>query len=300
MAVLLTGVLTACGSNSSGGDSSDGGGDKKITVGAKDYTAQFLLSKITTLYLEDNGFDVKEVNGMGSTALRKALENDQVDFSWEYTGTALVTYMKKDPIADPEKAFDKVKKVDKDNDLVWMNQSKINNTYALAMKKEDAKKLGIESISDLAAYVKDHPDKITIAMDSEFANRPDGIKGVEKQYDFKFGAKNIKQMKIGLQYKALDKGEVNAAMAFTTDPQIKKFDLAILKDDKNFFPAYYAAVSMRKDVYDKYPKLKDLTNDIAEKLSSDTMIDLNYKVDVEDKKVEDVAKKWLEDNDLLD
>src|SRR5699024_7706949 len=86
--LLTISILAACGSgsdDSNPGDGSSEGGDKKVTVGAKNYTAQFLLSKITTLYLEDNGYEVEEVNGLGSTAVRKALQNEQIDFSWEYT-----------------------------------------------------------------------------------------------------------------------------------------------------------------------------------------------------------------------
>lgn len=291
--VLLTGILTACGNSS-------GGGDKKVTIGAKNFTEQFILSKITALYLEDNGFDVEEKNNLGSTAFRKALVNEQVDFGWEYTGTALVTYMKKDPEADKQKAFDKVKKIDEDeNNITWMNQSDINNTYAVSMKKDFAEKKDIQSISDLADYVNNNPNEIKLALDAEFAERPDGIKGVEDTYGFKFGTDNLKQMKIGLQYKAIDKGQVNAAMAYETDPQIKDLDLVLLKDDKNFFPAYYAAVSINQDVLDKYPKIKDLTADIAEKMSSDSMRELNYEVDIEGKQEKDVAQKWLEENNML-
>src|SRR5699024_3859693 len=108
------------------------------------------------------------------------------------------------------------------------------------------------------------------------------------------------EMKVGLQYKAIANGEVNSVMAFTTDPQIKKYDLRILEDDKDFFPDYHAAVSMRQDVYDANPELEELTADIANKLSSETMIELNYQVDVEEKKVKDVAKKWLQENGLID
>jgi len=290
---LTAGLLTACSGNS-------GSDDKSVTVGAKNYTAQYILSKITTLYLEDNGYDVEEVNGMGSTALRKALENDQVDFTWEYTGTALVTYLDQDPIVEPEKSFEEVKKIDEDNDLIWMNMSDINNTYALALKEEKAEELGLETISDLAEYVNNNPDEISMAMDPEFAERADGIKGAEELYDFELGSDNIKEMKTGLQYGAIDKGGVNSVMVFTTDAQIKEFDLRVLEDDKGFFPAYHAAVSMREDVYEDDPELEDLTADIAEKLSSETMINLTYQVDIEDKKVDDVAEKWLEEQGLLD
>ncbi|MFP3472128.1 glycine betaine ABC transporter substrate-binding protein, partial [Micrococcus sp. SIMBA_144] len=84
---------------------------------------------------------------------------------------------------DPAKAFQRVKEIDGiENDIHWMNMSNVNNTYALAMREEQAKELGIQSISDLAAYMNDHPGELSIASDAEFANRPDGIPGVEKTY----------------------------------------------------------------------------------------------------------------------
>lgn len=291
-AILLTGsLLTACGS---------GSGDKEVTVGAKNYTEQYLLSKITAVYLEDNGYDVEEVNGMGSTALREALENEQVDFTWDYTGTALVTYLDEDPVIEPDESLEKLQDIDADNGLEWFNMSEVNNTYALAMEEDKAEELGIETISDLADYVNDNPDDISMAMDSEFANRDDGIKGAEELYDFEIGSDNIQEMKTGIQYEAIEKGEVNSVMAFETDPQIKEFDLRLLEDDKDFFPAYRAAVSMLDDVYEDDSELEELTADIADEISSETMVDLNYEVDVEDKKVGEVAEEWLKEKDMID
>ncbi|WP_085522485.1 ABC transporter substrate-binding protein [Tuberibacillus sp. Marseille-P3662] len=295
VAILSIALLAACGS-----DKTSGSGDKHVTIGAKNYTEQYLLSKITGLYLEDNGFTVDEKSDLGSTALRKALLNEQVDFTWEYTGTALVTYLKQDPIADAQESFDAVKKMDKEkNDLGWINLTDVNNTYGLIMTEKDAKALGIKSISDLAAYINDHPGELTMGTDAEFANRSDGLKGVEKTYGFSFGQDNIKQMKAGIQYKALKQGEIDVAMSFSTDSRIDAFNLRLLEDDKQFFPGYYAAVSIRQPVLDKYPKLKDLTADIAEKLDSKTMRELNYKVDIDGKQVKEVAKQWLLDNGLL-
>ncbi|TRM10588.1 glycine/betaine ABC transporter substrate-binding protein [Lentibacillus cibarius] len=283
-------ILTACG----------GSDNKSVTIGAKNYTEQFLISKITALYLEENGYDVEEKKGMGSTALRKALENGQVDFYWEYTGTALVQYLNADPIIDPADSLEKLKELDKENDIIWTNMSNINNTYRLGMKEDKAEELGIETMSDLADYVDDNPGEITIAMDSEFANREDGIKGAEEHYGFDLGSGAIKEMEIGLQYQALENGDVNTAMIYGTDPQIKEFDVRVLKDDKDFFPAYHAAISMREEVYNDDEELEKLTGDIADKLKNEDSIEMAYQVEVEDKSEEEAARQWLKDNDLID
>jgi osmoprotectant transport system substrate-binding protein len=288
----LTAALSSC--------STIGIGGKEISVGGKNFTEQYLLSEMTAFLLKEEGFKVKQMNNLGSTVVRKALENEQVDMMWEYTGTALITYMGKEPMSDPEKTFQKVKELDNKNGIHWMNMSDVNNTYALAMTEEKSEELGIESISDLASYVNEHPGSLTMASDAEFANRPDGLPGVEKKYGFSFGAGNIKQMDIGLTQRALDNGQVDVSVAFETDATIREYGLVTLKDDKRFFPPYRAAVSINKEVYKKYPEIKEITGRLANKLDSDIMRELNYKVDIEGNSVSVVAHDWLVENGLLE
>ncbi|MFU8689234.1 glycine betaine ABC transporter substrate-binding protein [Rossellomorea sp. FS2] len=290
--ISLALILSSC--------SSIGVGEKRISVGGKNFTEQYLLSEMTAFLLEEEGFKVKQMNNLGSTVVRKALENNQVDLMWEYTGTALITYMKQDPIADPDKTFEKVKDLDAKNDIHWMNMSKVNNTYALAMTREKAEELDIHSISDLGEYINDHPDELTIASDAEFANRQDGLPGVEKKYGFDFGAQNINQMDIGLTQRALDKGQVDVSVAFETDATIRSYGLVTLDDDKQFFPPYRAAVSVNKDVLKKYPEIEEITGRLADKLDSEIMRELNYKVDIEGNSVSVVAYEWLVDNGMID
>ncbi|TCP29488.1 osmoprotectant transport system substrate-binding protein [Scopulibacillus darangshiensis] len=284
-------VLSACSSS----------GGKHVTIGAKDFTEQFILSKMAVFLLEDHGFKVDEMDNLGSSVLRKTMETGQIDMMWEYTGTALTTYLKQDPISNPDKSFQKVKKMDaKQNDIAWMNKSNVNNTYCLLMDKKEARKLGIKTISDLADYINKHPGKMTMGTDAEFGSRADGLKGVETKYGFQFGAKQIKQMQIGLYYKALHNGAVDVVAGFQTDSGIKKYNLLVLKDDKKFFPVYDAALSVDADIYKKYPEIKKITKPLAEKLNSDVMRELNYKVDVEGKNVSVVAHNWLVKNGLLE
>ncbi|TMU88384.1 glycine betaine ABC transporter substrate-binding protein [Bacillus sp. BHET2] len=284
-------MLTSC--------SSGGIGGKKISVGGKNFTEQYLLSEMTAFLLKEEGFKVKQMNNLGSTVVRKALENEQVDMMWEYTGTALITYMGQEPMTDPQKTFQKVKKLDAKNGIHWMNMSSVNNTYALAMNKVQAKQLGIESISDLAEYINDHPGELAMASDAEFANRADGLPGVEEKYGFKFGSGQIKQMDLGLTQRALNNRQVDVSVAFETDATIVDYDLVTLKDDKKFFPPYRAAVSINREVYKKYPEIKDITAKLASKLDSDIMRELNYKVDIEGNSVSVVAHDWLVENDLI-
>ncbi|MGD6847839.1 glycine betaine ABC transporter substrate-binding protein [Rossellomorea aquimaris] len=289
--LILTLMLSAC--------SNVGIGGKQISVGGKNFTEQYLLSEMTAFLLKEEGFKVKQMNNLGSTVVRKALENEQVDMMWEYTGTALITYMGQEPMSDPEKTFQKVKELDAKRNIHWMNMSNVNNTYALAMNKDQAKELDIVSISDLADYVNNNPDELTMASDAEFANRPDGLPGVEELYGFKFGSGQIKQMDLGLTQRALNNRQVDVSVAFETDATIVDYDLVTLKDDKKFFPPYRAAVSINKNVYEKYPEIKDITAKLADKLNSDIMRELNYKVDIEGNSVSVVAHDWLVENELI-
>lgn len=297
-AVILTLMLSLLSACSSEEDSSASTSDKKLVVGAKNFTEQFVLSKILSIYLKENGYEVEEKSNMASQVVRQALENKQVDLYWEYTGTSLVTYNKLDPISDSVKAYEKVKEVDKENGIVWLEPSSVNNTYTLMMKEDQVKELGIKSISNLADYLKD--DELTLGTDAEFATRPDGIKGVEKEYGFAFGSANIKKMDVGLFYQALRDGQVDVATGFATDSRIKAFNLVNLEDDKQFFPAYNAAITIHEESLEKYPELEELLKPLAEKLTTESMTDLNYQVDIEEKSETEVARKWLTDNGLVE
>jgi osmoprotectant transport system substrate-binding protein len=237
---------------------------------------------------------------MGSTVVRSALENGQVDMYWEYTGTGLVVYQKKEVETDPDKAYEKVKENDKKNGLVWLDKANFNNTYAVLMKQETADEFGIETISDLATLVNEDPEKLKFASNAEFYAREDGMKGLEKHYGFNFPTKNVVKMDSGLLYNALKDGQVDVSVGFATDGRIKGFDLVALEDDKLFFPAYNGAPVVRQEIVDQYPEVVDLLNKISGKLDSETMMELNYSVDVEHKDVSEVSRKWLEEKGLVE
>ena len=295
--------LVACGSSTTGNESegsvSSENNKGKITVGGKDFTEQQILSKITSIYLKENGYEIEEASNMGSTVVRSALENGQIDVYWEYTGTGLVVYLKQEVETDPNAAYKKVKELDKENGLTWLNKAAFNNTYAMLMKQEKADELGIETLSDLANYVVNNPNELKFASNAEFYAREDGIKGLQKHYGFEFPAKNVVKMDSGLLYNALKDGQVDVSVGFATDGRIKGFNLVSLEDDKFFFPAYNAAPVVTQDVIEKNSEVSDLLNDISEKLDTETMMSLNYRVDVEYEGVSAVARDWLKSQGLI-
>ncbi|SDF41915.1 osmoprotectant transport system substrate-binding protein [Limimonas halophila] len=271
-----------------------------VTVGGKDFTEQLILAEMTGQYLNAHGFDANVRDGMGSTVLRRAQLNGQVDLYWEYVGTSLITYNKVEGGAkmSREEAFEKVKELDAKKGLVWLQPSGANNTYAIAMEEEEAEKHGITAISDLVDKLKGG-EELSFATNAEFAARPDGLPGLQDHYGFDWPRAQVKRMNSGLVYKALDEDEVDSAMVFATDGRIAAFDFRVLEDDKGFFPNYAITPVVREDVLKENPELRELMNELSSKLDDDTMQALNKQVDVEKKAIEDVAKQFLKENGLI-
>lgn len=276
--------------------------DKSLVVGGKDYTEQLILPELASILLEEAGFDVTLKTGVGSVIARKSLENAAFDLYYEYTGTAYTLYYKQDDkkiMTVPEDVYDWVKNADAKKGLVWLDPVKFNNTYTLMMNQEEAAKLGIKSISDLGAYVTENQEKLIFALDSEFWERPDGFKSVMKTYDFRLPAGQVKKMSIGLTYQALKEGLVNSAMGFATDGRIAAFGFVNLIDDKSFFPVYNPVPVVRKEILDKYPQIQSILKPIADNLSTEEMQELNKAVDVDHKRVHEVAMNWLKSKNLI-
>lgn len=275
-------------------------GGKTITVGAKTFTEQLILEKMTAFILQEEGFNVEEIQNLGSSAMRQALTTQQIDMTWEYVGTALVTYLGEDPIVDKDEAMNRVQELDKKNNIAWTNLTEANNTYVMAVKPELAEKLGLETLSDLANYVNENPNELTFGMEAEFANRPDGMPGLEKAYNFDLPNNQQREMEVGLYYSAIANDEIDVTEGYSTDGQIEDQGLKILKDDRAFFPSYNVALSINQETLDQYPEIEEILQPLEEALTSDTLRQLNYKVDIEGQSVERVAQDFLEENNLLD
>ena len=292
--IMVFGLITLPGTSSAE--------EKKIVIGGKNFTEQYILPELAKDVLEKNGFDVDLKTGVGSVVARQSLENGQIDMYYEYTGTAYTVYYKQDDRAimtDPQKVYQWVKDADAKKGLIWLQPVKFNNTYTLMMRKKQAEKLGIKTISDLSKYVNEHPDKLVIGVNAEFWERPDGLKPLMKYYDFKIPYDKIKKMDSGLVYKALKDKNVDVSMGFATDGRIAAFDFVTLQDNKSYFPDYSPAPVVRKEILEKYPNLPEILKPIAENLTTEQMQKLNAAVDVDHKDVSVVAKEWLEGQGLL-
>jgi osmoprotectant transport system substrate-binding protein len=183
--------------------------------------------------------------------------------------------------------------------MVWLPYMSFNNTYCLLMQREEAVKLGIKTLSDLAAYARANPDTIIFGTNEEFYARPDGYKPLQETYGFEFPDRQIKKMAPGLLYQGLRDGQLDVAMGFATDGRIKGFDLVVLEDDKNFFPVYNPAPVVHKETVEKYPELENIFIRLGEMLTTEDMTLLNYQVDVERKSPRNAASEWLKSVGLI-
>jgi osmoprotectant transport system substrate-binding protein len=236
---------------------------------------------------------------MGSAAVRSALENGQIVVYWEYTGTGLGVFNKiMDKFPSAEETYKRIKEVDGAKGLVWLNMSQVNNTYAFAMNRDQAQKMNIVTMSDLAKAVNGGA-KLTFASNAEFYARPDGLPGWQTAYGFEFPRDNVKRMDTGLVYSALKDRQVDTGVVFATDGRIPAFNFVVLKDDKHYAPWYNLTPVVRKEILDKYPKIADALNALSSKLNDETMARLNASVDVDKKTVEDVAHDFLKSNGLV-
>ena len=269
-----------------------------IVVGGKNFTEQQFLAEMTSQLLRAKGFDVDKKNGMGSTVLRKAQVHGQIDLYWEYTGTSLVTYNKVKEKLTSTEVYNRVKELDKKVGLIWLNPSKANNTYALAMRLSDKDKYNINTISDYAKASKNNV-KIKTGLNSEFSARPDGMPGVEKTYKFKLKRSNKIKMDSGLIYTALKNKDIDVGLVFATDGRISAFNFYTLEDDLNFFPNYALVPVIRADTLKKNPSLKGILNKVSSILSDDLMRNINKQIDVERKTVKSVATEFLTKHGLI-
>ncbi len=267
-----------------------------ITVGGKFFTEQYILAEITTQILEKEGFNVTRKVGLGSNLVRKAQEQGEVDLYWEYTGTSLVAYNKFHEKLSRSATYEKVKELDKEKGIIWLDPADANNTFALAMNKDKYNSTNIVSLSDIAQRYKD--ENLKVAVTAEFLGRPDGLKSFEKEYDTRFSRSNLVSMDAGLIYQALKDGKVDAGIVFATDGRIAAFDLAILQDDKEFFPDYSLAAVIREDALSKYPQIEDLMNEVASNLNDEALQAMNADADVNKRSVTEVASEFIKNNNL--
>ena len=267
----------------------------KVAVGSKGFTEQVIVGNMLALLLENNGFKVDRKIGLGGTVIcHEALVRGDIGVYVEYTGTGLVTLLKKPVLYNPEEVYQTVRKDYGDKfKLEWLKPWGFNNTYCIVMRKADAERLKVKKVSDL----KPLAGNMVLGATIEFVARPDGIPGLVKHYGLKF--KDQKGMDPGLVYKAIAENQVDVISGFATDGRIPAFNLVLLEDDMKFFPPYFAAPVVRSELLAKSPKIADVLNQLAGKIGDEAMAALDSAVDFKKQDPEGVAQEFLKGKGLI-
>ena len=166
------------------------------------------------------------------------------------------------------------------------------NTYAIAVPENIAKEYGLETISDL----KKVEDKLKAGFTLEFNDRDDGNRGLKSVYGLNL---NVATMEPALRYSAIQSGDIQIMEVYSTDPEITKYKLKILKDDKHLFPPYQGAPLMKAELLKKYPELEEILNKLSGKITEGQMSKMNYEVGIEGKSAETVAKDFLKQHGFV-
>jgi len=168
-----------------------------------------------------------------------------------------------------------------------------NNTYGLAVRQQFAEENNINSLSDLSEYIN-NGNEVIFGVNPEYYKRSDGIFAVIDTYNMNVDKNDVKTMEAGLTYTAVESGNIDVAMVYSTDALILKHDLKVLNDDKNFFPLYYPSALVRQEVLDEYPEIKEILKPLTLYLNESIIIRLNYLVDVEGLEPAIVSERFLE------
>jgi osmoprotectant transport system substrate-binding protein len=267
-----------------------GGGDGDVVVASKDFTEQNILGELVAQQIEEStNLKVgRRFHLGGSFVCHQALLAGKIDTYVEYTGTAFSAILKQKPISDPKEVYKRVKQAYAEEfNLEVMDSLGFENTYATIIRGEDAKRFNIQTISDTAQYTP----KWRAGFGYEFMEREDGYAGFKKAYGLTF-AKRPQIMDLGLIYRALYENHVDMVMGNSTDGQIARLGMVILKDDKQYFPPYEGVPIIRQETLNKYPELKEAIAPLIGLISADEMQQLNYLVEGELRKIKNVVREF--------
>ncbi len=267
----------------------------RIAVGSKDFTEQVILGEIVAQAIEaKTGAQVTRRFDLGGNLAHEALLGGEIDIYVEYSGTGLLAILKEKPLADPQEVLQRVRsEYAKRFKFEWTEPLGFNNTFAILVRGDDAKKFGLKTVSDAAKI--SHQWRAGFGQD--FMSRADGYPGFSKAYGLHFEA--TREMDLSLTYRALAENQVDLIAGNSTDGLISRYGLFQLEDDRHYFPPYDAVPVVRQATLEKYPALRGVLKELGGILTVDEMRKLNYAVDGEKRLAKDVAREFLERRGLL-
>ena len=257
---------------------------------------EILINMYKELIEQDTSLTVELKPGMGKTTfLFNALKNKNIDIYPEFTGTALAEFLKEDAVStDSTEVYNQAKEgMSKKFNMDMLAPMKYNNTYTLAVPEAYAEQNQLETMSDL----QNVSSQVKVGFTREFADRNDGYIGITKLYGFTFP--NLQTMEPKLRYSAIASGDIQLMDAYSTDSELQRYKLKVLKDDKGLFPPYQGAPLMRDETLKQYPEVAEALERLSGQITDDEMRAMNYQVDVEGKPASEVATAFLQQKGLL-
>ena len=267
-----------------------------VVIGSKNFTEQVILGELLAQHIErQTGLEVDRRLNLGGTFIcDRALRAGEIDGYVEYTGTAFTAILKNQPVSDSKEVFLRVKESYENKGMAWMEPLGFANTFAMIVRADDARNLGISTISEAAAFA---PEWVA-GFGYEFIEREDGFSGLAKTYNLQF-SKPPRVMELGLIYRALADGQVDFIAGDSTNGLIVALDLFVLGDDKNYFPPYDAAPVFRAAILRKHPELRRALDELTGAISEERMRRMNYEVDGKRRLVKAVVKEFLQHRESL-
>ena len=268
-----------------------------LTIGSKFFTEQVILAELLAQHIESRThIPVERKTNLGGTLLvHKALLAGDLDLYVEYTGTALTAVLNESPNSDNSATiYSRVKQQYSQRfNLDLTEPLGFENTFAMVVRGDDAQKLHLRTMSDLAPIAS----KWRVGVGYEFLERPDGFPGWSSRYNLHFAAQpNV--MDLGLLYRALLDHQVDIVAGNSTDGLIDSLHLFALEDDRHYFPPYDAVPIVRRSALEKFPELRAALADLSGKLTAAEMRHLNAQVDADQRDVATVVRAFRSSKNL--
>jgi osmoprotectant transport system permease protein len=261
----------------------------RIAVGSKDFTEQIILGELLAQAIEaKTGLQVERRFDLGGNLAHQAMIAGEIDVYVEYTGTALLAILKRQPIKDPAEVYRQVKSsYAKQLSIEWTEPLGFNNTFAILVRGDEARRYNLKTISDAARM----SSQWRAGFGQDFMSRPDGYAGFAKTYGLNF--KDVREMDLSLTYRALAEKQVDLIAGNSTDGLISRYGLVQLEDDLHYFPPYDAVPVVRYKALENHPELRGVLEKLGGILNVEEMRELNYAVDGEHRPPKDVVGEFL-------
>jgi osmoprotectant transport system permease protein len=263
-------------------------GKADVRVGSKDFTESVILAEIYAQGLEARGLKVERRYELGGNLAHDALTAGEVDVYPEYTGTSLMSILKRPPLTDARVVYELVKSEYAARfDVEVGPPLGFEDTFAVLVRGDDARRLNLKTVSDAAA----HAPRWRAGFGQDFMSRPDGYEGFSRAYGLKFDGRP-REMDLSLSYRALAEGQVDVIAGNSTDGMIATLGLTQLEDDRHYFPPYEAVLLLRRDTLERLPAAREVLQKLAGSISTEEMRRLNYEVDGNKRPAADVVREW--------